>query len=176
MHGVETERLRFRPLVPGDYEVWLELFKDAGVGRFVGLGKIATAEEQCRKWFDRAFLRIADDLGGLNVLEDKQTNELVGQCGLLMQDIEGELRMEVGYSILPKHWQKGYATEAAKKCRDHAFENNYTDALISIIHTENFKSVLVAKNNGMTLWRTTEYKGIPVDVYRITREEWERIK
>ncbi len=89
-----------------------------------------------------------------------------------MQDIEGAIELEIGYSILPKFWHRGYASEAAKKCRDFAFENNFADSLISIIHIDNLGSQKVAKNNGMTASSQSEYKGMPVDIYRINKDEW----
>jgi hypothetical protein len=33
----------------------------------------------------------------------------------------------------------------------------------------------VAEANGMQLWKNTLYKGSPVNIFRITKEEWENI-
>lgn len=176
LEGQESERLKFRKLERNDYDAWLPLFQQEGVERFIGLGHLHTAEEQCNAWFERAFMRYEDQLGGLNVLVDKRTGKLVGQSGLLIQHVDGIDRLEVGYSILPEYWQKGYATEAARRVRDHAFENNFTDSLISIIHVENFNSMKVAENNGMTFLHETIYKDFPVRIYGITRAEWEQLR
>lgn len=51
--------------------------------------------------------------------------------------MSGIKEMEVAYSILPKSRQKGFATEASQKCRDYAFQNNFSQKLISIINTKN---------------------------------------
>jgi len=93
-----------------------------------------------------------------------------------MQEVDGVLRMEVGYSILPEYWRKGYATEAARKCRDYAFEQGYTDSLISIIHPDNINSKQVAMRNGMQLYKHTSYKTMQVDVFRILKDEWLALK
>ena len=106
---------------------------------------------------------------------DKQSNALVGQAGLLVQEVEGEQVLEVGYHVLPQHRMKGYAIEAARACRDHAFEQGFADALVSIIHTENVPSMRVAMANGMRLFRSVDFKGMPVHIFRITREEWEQL-
>lgn len=176
LEGQETQRLKFRLLQNSDFETWIDLFRKEGVARFVALDHLATPEEQCQMWFERAFTRYNDERGGLNVLIDKQTNQLVGQCGLLIQEVDSVTRMEVGYSVLPQFWCNGYATEAAIKCRDYAFENNFTDSLISIIHIENVSSMKVAANNGMKLQTTTVYKGFPVNIFQITKKEWLKIK
>jgi RimJ/RimL family protein N-acetyltransferase len=170
----ESERLKYRPLNRNDFNDWLELFKEP-VGNFLGFGNKLTPKEQCEKWFDICENRYKNDLGGMNVLVDKITNELVGQCGLLIQEVDDKKEMEVGYSILPKFWNKGFASEASQKCRNFAFENNYTDSLISIVHVDNIKSEKVALKNGMQLDKKTTFKEMPVNVFRIAKEEWLRI-
>ena len=110
---------------------------------------------------------------GLQGLIAKDTGELVGLCGVLRQDINGTIEFEIGYHLIRKYWGKGYATEAARRFRDYAFENNIAESLVSIIHPLNFLSQNVAMRNGMKLsekgiiWRDSEY-----DIYRITKAEW----
>jgi RimJ/RimL family protein N-acetyltransferase len=88
-------------------------------------------------------------------------------CGLLVQEVDGINELEIGYSLHPAFWRKGYATEAAQKCRDFAFENNFAESLISIVHVENQQSAKVALRNGMKPEKTTIYKEIPVNIFRI---------
>jgi ribosomal-protein-alanine N-acetyltransferase len=106
----------------------------------------------------------------MNVLVDKGSGAFIGQCGLLIQDIDGCEEVEVGYSIMPAYWRMGYATEAAQKCIAHAFENNLADSLISIIHENNTESEKVALKNKMTLDRKTIYGNNPVKIYRIKND------
>lgn len=176
LEGQETERLKFRLLTGDDYDAWLPMFADVATGAFLGMAHLKTSKEQCDNWFEKSLARYDAQRGGMNVLVDKQTNKLVGQCGLLIQDVDDEEKVEVGYSILPEYWHKGYATEAARKCRDYAFENGFSDDIISIIDTQNEGSKKVARNNGMQLWKETDFKGMQVHVYRITKEEWQRLQ
>lgn len=173
LDGEETNRLKFRLLTQDDFNSWLPLFNE-DVAKFLGMQSIKTPEKQCEKWFELAKNRYDNDLGGMNVLIDKKLNKLVGQCGLLVQELENKTEIEIGYSILPEFWNKGYASEAAQKCRNYAFENNIAEYLISIIHIDNIKSAKVAINNGMKVWRTTVFKEMPVNVYRITKEDWRK--
>jgi ribosomal-protein-alanine N-acetyltransferase len=175
LEGEETARLKYRLVQHSDYDAWLPLFEE-DIAHFVGLGHLNTPQQKCDIWFERAFMRYENDLGGLNALTDKNTGELIGQSGLLVQEVDGVTHLEVGYSLLPKFWQKGYAIEAASKCRDCAFERGYTDELISIIHVENEPSKKVARANGMQHWKDTLYKGMPVSVFRISRAEWQNLK
>jgi [ribosomal protein S5]-alanine N-acetyltransferase len=102
----------------------------------------------------------------MNALIDKQTGALVGQCGLLVQTIDDKQELEIGYSLMPAHRGKGFALEAAKKCKEFAFENNYSNSLISVIVPQNIASIKVALNNGMTLDKSTISHGEHVDVFR----------
>jgi RimJ/RimL family protein N-acetyltransferase len=174
--GEETERLKFRFLQHNDYDEWMPLFADEDTVRFLGMNHLATSKEQCDLWFEKSLSRHENGTGGINVLIDKQIGKMIGQCGLLVQEVEGKSIMEVGYSILPQYCGKGYASEAAKKCRDYAFIHGYNDKLHSIIHIENYGSIKVAENNGMHNYMTlSDYKGMPVYIYRITRKEWQQV-
>jgi ribosomal-protein-alanine N-acetyltransferase len=108
-------------------------------------------------------------LGGMNALISKASGELIGICGLLVQTVDDIQELEIGYSVLPKFWLKGYAFEAAQKCKEHAFENNFSDSLISIIHVDNIPSQKVARKNGMHLDKTTAYKDNPVHIFRVNQ-------
>ena len=105
---------------------------------------------------DRIFKRYAEGLGGMNVLINKNTNEFIGQCGLLVHTIDGKLELEIGYSLLSQYQKKGYAIEAAIKCKEIAFNKNYTNTLISIIHKDNIASINVALKNGMLFEKEIE--------------------
>lgn len=166
--GQETERLKFRLLKTADFDSWVNLFKADKVAEYLDLDPKLTETELCQIWFDKAFHRYENDLGGMNVLIDKKTNRLVGQCGLLVQTIENRKRLEIGYSILPEFWKNGFAIEAATKCKDYAFENNFADSLISMIHLDNLSSEKVALRNGMTL----EKKIKSFNIFRVDKESW----
>ncbi|MEO8516694.1 MAG: GNAT family N-acetyltransferase [Flavobacterium sp.] len=176
LEGQETERLKFRLLNIEDFEVWIELFEDIEVCRFLGVDKIKTPNERCKLWFEMTFERYKNDLGGANVLLDKFTNKIVGQSGLIVREIEGKQELEVAYSILPEYRKKGFAAESTKKCKDFAFENSFSKSLISIINAKNINSEKVAKNNGMRNDKTIEYHEMLVNIYRIDIAEWEVTK
>lgn len=127
-------------------------------------------EAFCKAWFEKVFDRYKNNTGGHNVLIEKATGMRVGMCGLLVQDVDGKEELEIGYSLHPAFTGKGFATEAAQKCRDFAFENNFAQSLISIIHIENKSSENVAVRNGMTIEKTTVFKDIPVNIFSIKKQ------
>ena len=172
--GKETERLKFRLLKDSDFDTWKDMFKKENVARFLGLDETKSPEELCTFWFEKASIRRQNNTGGMNVLIDKKTNQLVGQCGILIQEIEGEEYFEIGYSILPKFWNMGYASEASQKCRNFAFENDFSNHLISMVNTDNIGSQKVALKNGMKLEKEMIYKGSSVYIFGMSKEDWKR--
>lgn len=168
LEGEETERLKFRLLEPEDFDAWVPLFKANRVGEYLVMEANLSEVEMCAVWFDKVFNRYENDLGGMNVLIDKKTNQLVGQCGLLIQTVENIERLEIGYGILPAYWNKGYASEAARKCKDFAFENGFAESLISMVHVDNISSEKVALKNGMTFEKEID----SFNIFRIDKENW----
>ena len=103
----------------------------------------------------------------------KESGEMIGQCGLSMQDFDGREVLEVGYLFQKAFWHKGYAIEAAIACRDYAFEKLGTDEVFSIIRDTNTASQNVAIRNGMTICGefVKHFRGIdmPHLVYSVKR-------
>ena len=112
----------------------------------------------------------------MNALIEKSTGKFVRHCGLLVQRVDNIGELEIGYSLLPAFWNKGFASEAAVKCRDVAFERNYAPSLISIISLTNAPSARVAEKNGMTIDKQTVYYNNQVNIFRITKDKWSLIK
>ncbi|MDG5491912.1 GNAT family N-acetyltransferase [Psychroserpens sp. SPM9] len=170
--GEETKRLHFRIVSKDDFESWMPLFKEENVAKFLGMPEGLTQVEQCEFWFDKVFHRYENKLGGMNALIDKHSGAFIGQCGLLIQTVEDEERLEIGYSILPEYWGKGYAQEAAIHCKEFCFKHKLYDNLISMMHVDNIGSEIVAIKNGMTFEKQVdEFK-----VFSITRSTWLKSK
>lgn len=163
-----SERLVFRRLKPSDFDDWLPFYHNPKSTQFWE-GLPTDPIVACKTQFDRAFERYENNLGGMNAIISKASGKLIGICGLLVQTVDNIPELEIGYSVLPEFWLKGYAFEAAKKCKDYAFENNFSKSLISIIHVDNVPSQKVAQKNGMHLDKTTTYKDNPVHIFRVNQ-------
>lgn len=164
--GQESARLRFRKLDAKDFDTWLRFFEAPLWSKYWTMEK-QTPQADCQHWFDKIFDRYEKNLGGMNVLIDKQTGDFIGQCGLLIQIVDGIEELEVAYSMMPEHRGKGYAPEAAKKCIGFAFQNKLRDSVISIIHRDNIESQKVALKNNLSFDKATIYDHNPVWIYRI---------
>ena len=169
LDGAETDRLLIRKLDAGDIITWQSFFIDNESLPFLGIDLSLDAYAQSRDWIERQLWRYANNKFGHHALIEKQTNIFIGQCGLLTQEIENQAEIEIGYHILPAYWGKGYATEAARKFRDYAFENDICSSLISIIDTRNTASQHVAEKLGMSITRRTNYLNLDVYIYRVEK-------
>jgi ribosomal-protein-alanine N-acetyltransferase len=173
LEGQETERIVFRKIRTSDFNDWLTFFKNPETSAH-WIEPLESPEVACEKWYAKQFHRYTNTLGGMNALIEKATGKLIGHCGLLVQTVDGTTELEIGYSLLPQYWNKGFATEAAQKCKHYAFENNLADSLISIISVTNTPSENVARKNGMWLDKTTVYKNNSVNIFRLNRSDWEK--
>jgi len=167
----ETARLEFRRIESSDFEHWLPFFKEPKSFTHWNI-ELGEPEVECANWYTRQFDRHASGLGGMNALVEKSSRDFVGHCGLLVQNVDNIMELEIGYSLLPEFWNRGYASEAASRCRDVAFERSYSTSLISIISLTNASSARVAVKNGMHLEKQTTYNNNQVNIFRITKDEW----
>ena len=171
LENQETERILFRKIKASDYNDWLEFHKNP-ITSLHWVSDLKSPEDACQDWYEKQFYRYKNNLGGMNALIEKETGKLIGHCGLLVQTVDEITELEIGYSLLPDFWNKGFATESAKKCKDFAFENNFSESLISIISLTNKPSESVAIKNGMTVDKVTEYNKNKVNIFRIHKLEW----
>ncbi len=172
--GECSDRLIYRKVRQSDFKSWLPFFVDMRTSEHWVM-EHQPAEQGCIDWYEKQFHRYQNQLGGMNALIEKSSGQLVGHCGLLVQTVDGERELEIGYSLLPAFWKQGFAIEAARKTRDFAFQHDLAPSLVSIISVTNLPSMKVATANGMTVEKTTEYHHNTVNIFRIWRDQWSTI-
>lgn len=170
---IQTPRLVLRELTDDDHAALFEMYQDPRMNRFIG-GPPPPREEYWRRVRETWPAYYARHGFGLWATVRREDGRLMGRCGLLSQEVEGERHVEVAYALAPEFWGRGYATEAALASRDHAFRTLEVPHVISLILADNTPSIRVAGRNGMTFWKTADFRGWHVRVYRITRAEWEK--
>ncbi len=145
---LETPRLILRELTPSDLNAICRVLQDKTA---MYAYEHAFSDEEAQAWLENQLRRYQEDGFGLWAAVLKESGELVGQCGITLQSVNGRSVPEVGYLFERKHWHKGYATEAAIACKEYAFDILGFDAVFSIIRDNNFASQNVARRNGMTI-------------------------
>lgn len=163
---LETPRLILREFVPEDRDALARVLSDPETMRHypapLDLAGVA-------QWIERNRARYATDSHGLWGMLLKASGELIGDCGLIRQEVDGESLVEIGYHVRRDLWGQGFAPEAARACRDYGFTHLKVDRLISLIRPDNLPSQRVAEKAGLTLWKTTLWRDLPHCVYAIQR-------
>ena len=167
-----SERLITRKLTKDDVDIWTTFFEDKECAHFFPTMGLPNAKARAEYWIEKQLLRYEENRFGLQALINKQSGEFVGQCGLLLQEVDNEPVLEIGYSLLKLHWHKGYATEAATLFKNYAFETDFSNELVSIIDTKNISSQKVAAQNGMINLKQTRFWDLDVFIFGISKTEW----
>lgn len=100
---------------------------------------------------------------GLWVVET-HAGEFVGDCGLTMQEVEGQWYVEVGWHVRSDLRRQGYATEAARSVVEAA-RTAVVEHLVAIIRPDNVPSQAVATKIGLVLEREAEKSGGPALIF-----------
>jgi RimJ/RimL family protein N-acetyltransferase len=162
---LETDRLIMRMWRTDDFEPYLELCSDLEVMRFLG-GK-ALDRYEC--WKHMGFMVGHWHLLGFGpwAVEEKATGSFVGRVGFLHP--EGWPGFELGWTLSRKFWGRGYASEAARRALQYAFEELDKDHVISLIDPLNTNSIKVAERLGEKVEGKTQLFDHEVLVYGIDR-------
>lgn len=162
---LETERLYLREMNQCDFKSLCKILQDEEtMAAYEG----AFSDSEAQEWLDRQIFRYEKWGFGLWAVILKQTNEMIGQCGLTMQPWKDKEVLEIGYLFARLYWHKGYAIEAAAACKKYAFEELKADEVCSIIRDTNTASQNVALKNGMAIvdtW-TKHYRGVDMPHFR----------
>ena len=139
---LETERLILREMTPQDVGPLAEVLCDPEAMRYY---PAPFTREKVGDWVSRSMDRCATLGFGLWAVVLKETGEVIGDCGLLVQQVLGREELEVGYHIVPRYQGRGFATEAARACVAWGFAHTSFDRVISLINVENAPSRSVAE-------------------------------
>ncbi len=168
---MQTERLALRQMTEDDFDALYAVLADSDIMEHY---PYTFDETRVRNWIARNMERYRTDGFGLWAVVLKETGEMIGDCGLTMQPINGKMLPEVGYHIRKDHQRKGYASEAASACVAYAFEQCGFPAVYSYMKYTNIPSAAVAQKCGMRfVGQYDDPDNTITRVYSITREEWE---
>ena len=163
---LETRRLILREFLPQDANALVLVLSDPDTMKHY---PAPIDRDGIQQWIERNLRRYAEDGVGVWAMVLKTAGEIIGDCGIIRQHVEGEYLYEIGYHLRRDHWGQGLATEAAIACREWAFANLKVDRLISLIRAENVPSRRVAERNGMTIWKEVDWRGTRHYVYAVEK-------
>lgn len=110
-------------------------------------------------------------------VEERSSGRFVGRAGLHRPERPDWPGLEAGWAFHPRHWGKGYATEAGASSIAYAFEVMGADEVFSVILPENERSQAVARRLGLTHIEERVLSSFPSSahgIWRLGRDEWQR--
>ncbi len=160
----ETERLIVREMTQEDLPALAAMLQDPVC---MSAYERAFSDAETQTWMNRQLDRYREFGFGLWAVILKSTDEMIGQCGLSWQEFDGRQVFEIGYLLQRHHWHKGYAIEAARGCKQYAFEKLEADEVFSMVRDTNIASMNVAIRNGMTIQGcfTKNYRNVDMPHY-----------
>ncbi len=165
---LETERLFLREMTMDDFDSLYAVLADPEIMQHY---PYSFDEERVRSWIERNMKRYTDDGFGLWAVCLKDTGEMIGDCGLTLQNIDGQMLPEIGYHIRKNQQRKGYAKEAAAAVRDWAFQNTEYPALYSYCKYTNVGSFKTAESIGMHFEKEYEDEANKITHVSVIRRE-----
>jgi len=156
---LETPRLLLRQFVREDADALEAMLSDPVVMEFYPAPLDRRGVEG---WIERNLERYERDGHGLWAMVLRDSKQVIGDCGCIMQEVEGNNEVEVGYHVRRDLWGRGYASEAARASIEYGFNRLSRKRVISMIRPKNLASRRVAEKNGMIcekiiLWRDYEH-------------------
>ena len=166
---IETERLILREMTPDDFDALYIVLADSDIMKHY---PYTFDEKRVQNWINKNIERYRIFGFGLWAVCIKPSGKMIGDCGLTMQNINGEIRPEIGYHIAKAYQRQGYAKEAAAACRDLTFETTPFNKVYSYMKSENIASRATAKSIGMSfLYEYTDEEGEKTSVYSVARKK-----
>lgn len=165
----QTARLILREMRPDDAPALFLLNEDPEVLRYTGDVPFASerhAREFLADYPATSYLR--DGYGRWACLS-RTTHELLGWCGLRMQD-SGEV--DLGYRLFQRCWGRGYATEAARACLDVGFATLRLPVIVARAADANVASLRVITKLGMQRRESALCHGLASTLFALTAEQW----
>ena len=167
MKHLVTPRLLMRPFSPEDLADLYVLYSDPNVMKYITGGTPRTLEET-RAALERMMRNFEENEYGMFAVFERKEKRFIGRCGL--QPLEESGLIELGYTLLPSAWGKGYATEAAMQVIRTAFSQWGLEKIVAIAREENKASTRVMEKIGMTGRSHEKFYGQDVVMYSLEKE------
>jgi len=145
-YWLTTERLALRRFTADDIDWLAELYRDADVTRYLGGLRDRRGAEEL---LNVRILQYYDLHPGLGIwmTVERTTNERIGYH--LLNHIQGETIIQIGYGLAKAAWGKGFGTEMAAAVLRYGFVDLKLPRVAGITHIDNVASQRVLQKIGL---------------------------
>jgi RimJ/RimL family protein N-acetyltransferase len=152
MKYIKTKRLILRDWKNSDIAPFTAMNRDPDVRRY--FPELITPEESKQFVFE-AQKDIEDRGFGLFAIERRDTGEFIGYTGVQVLEEDGPFNLEffpcieIGWRLIKKHWNQGFATEAATGVLKFIKRNTEIKEVYAYSAERNFPSINIMRKLGM---------------------------
>ena len=146
MKPINSPRLILRLYNIGDVDALHKILSDKKTMNF---WPAPFTTEQSKEWILRSIKSYAENKFCRFAVELKESGELIGDCGILISELDGKQENDLGYIIYHDYWGRGFGTEAAQACLDYAFDELGLIRIAANMAFDNYASIRVAEKIGM---------------------------
>ena len=136
---LESARLLLRQATCADAEFILELVNEPAWKEFIADHGISTLEDAIEYIKDKLLAMYQATGFGLWVVEKKDEHRPIGLCGLIKRDSLEHI--DLGFAILSKYRNQGFAYEASAICLEYACRELRTQTVLAIVAPSNTRSI-----------------------------------
>lgn len=164
-----TPRLLLTRIGRDDFNDMLGMHGDAQVARALGGVRTeseiaALVEKLAQQWDTHGF--------GWWTVRDPASGRFMGRGGLRQVTIDNAPEVEVGYTLLPEFWNRGFATELARVSVAQGFVRLALAEVVSFTLPANHGSRRVMEKTGLRYEREVAHAGMQHVLYRLTSASW----
>lgn len=168
MPNLETPRLRLRQFTLNDLNDLYPIYSNLEVNKYIGKG--AKTKDETRAALMNMIQHWQHGFGMWAVVY-KESNELIGRCGLCFLDNTSEV--ELGYALDKPYWNLGLATEGSLASLKYGFEVVGLERIVAIARPENVASQRVMQKVGMSYEKNAYFYDSEVVYYAIARQAFQ---
>lgn len=130
---MKTSRLRIRPLGASDAEAL------HAIHELVGHGRARRSLDELRNLYREMEAASDEDHGWHGFVLELHSGEVIGDVGICVGQPE-ENQAEIGYSLHPRFWGAGYASEALRSLLADAFSRRGLHRVVAVTMADNAAS------------------------------------
>ena len=142
-----TERLKVRQYTQGDQELFFMLNGNEAVMQYIR--PVSTREQSDKFLLENIDAYRAKPRQGRWAVEEKDTGIFVGSFAIIPVPAQPD-RIQLGYSLLPENWGKGFASELTRGGLDYFFLHEPKGEIYGITEVPNIASQKVLLKAGFT--------------------------
>ena len=152
----KSRRLGFRNWLPSDTDKLAAINADKEVMAFFPSTR---TRQETKSFISRMQQQYSEKGYCYFAIDELEDDTFIGFIGLSEQNYEADFTpcIDIGWRLAKTAWNKGYATEGAKRCLEYGLEKLKINKIYSIAPVINTKSVQVMKNIGMSKVKTFDH-------------------